>query len=258
MLIQILTLFPEMFAGPFSSSIIKRAVEKGLVRIEIINFRDYAFDRHRTVDDTPYGGGPGMVLKPEPLYLAVEDLTGQRRDSNDQGTEEACIILTTPQGEVFRQETAVDLSRKKQLVFICGHYEGFDERIRALAHKEYSIGDFVLTGGELPTMVMVDAIVRLLPGVLGAAEAVENDSFAHGLLDYPQYTKPPVYRGMAVPEVLLSGHHARIKAWRREQSLLRTAQRRPDLLRKAELSSEDLAFLRKHGIHYPEMDEKIK
>lgn len=255
-MIQILTLFPQMFAGPFSSSIIKRAVEKGLVRLEIINFRDYAFDRHRTVDDTPYGGGPGMVLKPEPLYLAVEDLAVKQRSSNDQGEEEAYILLTTPQGEVFRQETAVELSKKKHLVFICGHYEGFDERIRALAHREFSIGDFVLTGGELPTMVMIDSIVRLIPEVLGAEDAADNDSFAHGLLDYPQYTKPPVYRGMSVPEVLLSGHHARINAWRRKQSLLRTAQRRPDLLRNVELSSEDLEFLRKNGIHYPEIGKK--
>lgn len=255
-MIQILTLFPQMFAGPFSSSIIKRAVEKGLVRLEIINFRDYAFDRHRTVDDTPYGGGPGMVLKPEPLYLAVEDLAVKQRSSNDQGEEEAYILLTTPQGEVFRQETAVELSKKKHLVFICGHYEGFDERIRALAHREFSIGDFVLTGGELPTMVMIDSIVRLIPEVLGAEDAADNDSFAHGLLDYPQYTKPPVYRGMSVPEVLLSGHHARINAWRRKQSLLRTAQRRPDLLRNVELSPEDLEFLRKNGIHYPEIGKK--
>ena len=245
-----------MFAGPFSSSIIKRAVEKGLVRLEIINFRDYAFDRHRTVDDTPYGGGPGMVLKPEPLYLAVEDLAVKQRSSNDQGEEEAYILLTTPQGEVFRQETAVELSKKKHLVFICGHYEGFDERIRALAHREFSIGDFVLTGGELPTMVMIDSIVRLIPEVLGAEDAADNDSFAHGLLDYPQYTKPAVYRGMSVPEVLLSGHHARINAWRRKQSLLRTAQRRPDLLRNVELSPEDLEFLRKNGIHYPEIGKK--
>lgn len=246
-----------MFAGPFSSSIIKRAVEKGLVRLETINFRDYAFDRHRSVDDTPYGGGPGMVLKPEPLYLAVEDLAVKQRNSNDQG-EEAYILLTTPQGEVFRQETAVELSKKKHLVFICGHYEGFDERIRALAHREFSIGDFVLTGGELPAMVMIDSIVRLIPEVLGAEDAAENDSFAQGLLDYPQYTRPAVFRGMPVPEVLLSGHHARINAWRREQSLLRTAQRRPDLLRNVELSPEDLEFLRKNGIHYPEAGKKSR
>jgi tRNA (guanine37-N1)-methyltransferase len=257
LLIQILTLFPQMFAGPFSSSIIKRAVEKGLVRLETINFRDYAFDRHRSVDDTPYGGGPGMVLKPEPLYLAVEDLAVKQRNSNDQG-EEAYILLTTPQGEVFRQETAVELSKKKHLVFICGHYEGFDERIRALAHREFSIGDFVLTGGELPAMVMIDSIVRLIPEVLGAEDAAENDSFAQGLLDYPQYTRPAVFRGMSVPEVLLSGHHARINAWRREQSLLRTAQRRPDLLRNVELSPEDLEFLRKNGIHYPEAGKKSR
>jgi tRNA (guanine37-N1)-methyltransferase len=257
LLIQILTLFPQMFAGPFSSSIIKRAVEKGLVRLETINFRDYAFDRHRSVDDTPYGGGPGMVLKPEPLYLAVEDLAVKQRNSNDQG-EEAYILLTTPQGEVFRQETAVELSKKKHLVFICGHYEGFDERIRALAHREFSIGDFVLTGGELPAMVMIDSIVRLIPEVLGAEDAAENDSFAQGLLDYPQYTRPAVFRGMPVPEVLLSGHHARINAWRREQSLLRTAQRRPDLLRNVELSPEDLEFLRKNGIHYPEAGKKSR
>lgn len=237
MLIQILTLFPEMFAGPFSSSIIKRAQEKGAVFIETVNFRKYATDRHLTVDDTPYGGGPGMVLKPEPIFKAVEDLRAKAEG------EKPYIIITTPQGEIFRQKTAVQLSERKHLIIICGHYEGFDERIRTLADRELSIGDFVLTGGELPAMVIVDAVVRLLPGVLGDPEAAANDSFADGLLDYPQYTKPVNFRGMNVPEILLSGHHARIREWRRKQALLRTAERRPDLLQEAELTPADRKFL---------------
>jgi len=258
LLIQILTLFPQMFEGPFSESIIKRAQEKGLVRIETINFRNYAFDRHRTVDDTPYGGGPGMVLKPEPLFLAVEDLTLKRRNSHQATTEDGYIVLTTPQGEKFTQETAEQLQSKKHLIFICGHYEGFDERIRTLAHQELSIGDFVLTGGELPTMVMVDSIVRLIPGVLGDDQAAANDSFSQGLLDYPQYTKPAVFQGMSVPEVLLSGHHAQIDAWRRRQALLRTAQRRPELLDGIELTPEDLEFLREGNFDWNKQGSKDK
>ncbi len=221
--VTVLTLFPEMFTGPFSCSIIKRAREKGLVAIETVNLRDFAEDRHRTVDDAPYGGGPGMVLKPEPVFNAVEAIT--RRKGKKPYT-----ILTTPQGEVFRQSIAAELAAKDQLLIICGHYEGYDERIRTLADRELSIGDYVLTGGELPAMVMIDAVVRLLPGALGDPAAAENDSFSSGLLDYPQYTRPAVYRGMAVPEVLLSGDHARIAAWRKKQALLRTAERRRDLL----------------------------
>lgn len=222
--VTFLTLFPQMFTGPFSSSIIKRACEKGLVEIEMVNLRDFAQDRRRTVDDTPYGGGPGMVLKPEPVFDAVEAITRRKG-------KKPYIILTTPQGEVFRQSIAAELAAKEQLLIICGHYEGYDERIRTLADRELSIGDYVLTGGELPAMVMIDAAVRLLPGVLGDPAAAENDSFGStGLLDYPQYTKPVVYKGMAVPEALLSGHHAQIAAWRKKQALLRTLKRRRDLL----------------------------
>ncbi len=210
--------------------------------LEMLNFRDYARDRHATVDDTPYGGGPGMVLKPEPIFEAVEDLqvkTGSK----------PYIILTTPQGDTFSQETAVELSKKSHLLFICGHYEGFDERIRVLTDRELSIGDYVLTGGELPAMVMAEAIIRLLPGVLGDPEAADNDSFCNGILEYPQYTKPPVFRGMTVPEILLSGDHGKIRAWRREQALLRTARVRPDLLANLDLTSEEQEFLKKNGIY---------
>src|SRR5690554_4133156 len=224
MKVTILTLFPEMFTGPFSCSIIKRAVDKGLVELETVNLRDYTTDRHRTVDDTPYGGGPGMVLKPEPVFAAVEAISKKKG-------QKPYTVLTTPQGEVFRQQIAAELAGKEEILFICGHYEGYDERIRTLADRELSIGDYVLTGGELPAMVMIDAAVRLLPGVLGDPAAAENDSFGStGLLDYPQYTKPAVYKGMAVPEALLSGHHAQIAAWRKKQALLRTLKRRRDLL----------------------------
>ncbi|NLY89202.1 MAG: tRNA (guanosine(37)-N1)-methyltransferase TrmD [Firmicutes bacterium] len=236
MKVTILTLFPEMFTGPFSCSIIKRAVDKGLVELETVNLRDFAKDRHRTVDDTPYGGGPGMVLKPEPVFDAVAAITGKKG-------QKSYTVLTTPQGEVFRQQIAAELACKEELLFICGHYEGYDERIRTLADRELSIGDYVLTGGELPAMVMIDAVVRLLPGVLGAPDAASNDSFSAGLLDYPQYTKPAVYKGMAVPDVLLSGHHQQIAAWRRREALLRTAERRPELLAQVALSREDRAFL---------------
>jgi tRNA (guanine37-N1)-methyltransferase len=236
MKVTILTLFPEMFTGPFSCSIIKRAVDKGLVELETVNLRDYTTDRHRTVDDTPYGGGPGMVLKPEPVFAAVEAISKKKG-------QKPYTVLTTPQGEVFRQQIAAELAGKEEILFICGHYEGYDERIRTLADRELSIGDYVLTGGELPAMVMVDATIRLLPGVLGAPDAASNDSFSAGLLDYPQYTKPAVYKGMAVPDVLLSGHHQQIAAWRRREALLRTAERRPDLLVQAVLSREERAFL---------------
>lgn len=239
MLIQILTLFPEMFNGPFADSIIKRASDKGLVTIEPLNFREYASDRHASVDDAPYGGGPGMVLKPEPIFHAVDELTAKAGG-------EPYIILTTPQGEVFRQEIAAELKSKNHLLIICGHYEGFDERLRTLANRELSIGDFVLTGGEIPAMVIVDAVVRLLPGALGDPEAAVKDSFVSGLLDYPQYTRPAEFRGMRVPEILLSGDHARIEQWRREQALLRTAQRRPDLLKELELSLEEKEFLKEN------------
>jgi tRNA (guanine37-N1)-methyltransferase len=229
--IDILTLFPAMFAGPFGESIVARAVAAGRVEIRIHNLRDWAHDRHRTVDDAPYGGGPGMVLKPEPLLEAIEALRG----------DDGYVILLTPQGEVFRQPAAVELAGRARLLLVCGHYEGVDERVREHAvDRELSIGDYVLSGGEIPAMVIVDAVVRLLPGVLGSPESALDESHAQGLLEYPQYTRPVEYRGWRVPEVLLSGNHAAIAKWRREQALARTAQRRPDLLDQARARAADI------------------
>lgn len=239
MKIDVITIFPEMFSGVFSSSMIKRAQETGAVEIRVIDFRSFSTDKHHTVDDTPYGGGSGMVLKPEPIFHAVESLLEHR-----DGNKHPRILLTCPQGKLFNQEKAIELSREEHLIIICGHYEGYDERIRQhLVTDELSIGDYVLTGGELPAMVIVDAVVRLLPGVLGNERSAEEDSFRDGLLEYPQYTRPAGFRGWKVPEVLLSGHHARISAWRRKESLRRTLLRRPDLLEKAQLTQEDLRLL---------------
>jgi tRNA (guanine37-N1)-methyltransferase len=235
MLIQILTLFPEMFQGPLSSSILKRAREQGLVEFQTLNFREFATDRHRTVDDTPYGGGSGMVLKPEPIYHCL-----QQAKANAPAAQ---VILLTPQGERFTQGIAAELAHAEQIIFICGHYEGFDERIRAWADRELSIGDYVLTGGEPAAIVISDAVVRLLPGVLGAEDSAEDDSFQDGLLEYPQYTRPIEFDGVGIPEVLLSGHHGQIERWRRQQALLRTAQRRPELLKEAQLTAADQKFL---------------
>lgn len=248
MKIWVLTLFPEMFQGPLSTSILKRAKEKGLFDYQLVNFRDFAKDRHRTVDDTPYGGGAGMVLKPEPVFAAVDSIMAQANSCPYR-------ILTTPQGEPFNQRLAKELAAKEELLFICGHYEGYDERIRSLADREISIGDYVLTGGELATMVMIDAIVRLIPGALGDEQSAQNDSFSEGLLDYPQYTKPAVFRGLAVPEILLSGHHARIAAWRRRQALQRTAERRPDLFAKLDLTAEEREMLQQMGYPAPTCEE---
>jgi tRNA (guanine37-N1)-methyltransferase len=226
--IDILTIFPQMFRGPFDESIVKRAVERGRVEIYLHDIRDFAQDRHRTVDDYPYGGGHGMVMKPEPLFAAVESL------GLAQGTP---VILLSPQGRLFQQEVAVELATYERLVLICGHYGGVDERVREhLATDELSIGDYILTGGEIPAMVVVDAIVRLLPGVVGAPESVKEDSLSGGLLQYPLYTRPPEFRGWGVPEVLLSGNHRQVAHWRRCQSILRTLERRPDLLEKADLT----------------------
>lgn len=221
MKIDVLTLFPGMFVGPLDESIIRRAREKGLLDLQIHNLREFAHDRHRTVDERPFGGGPGMLLKPEPIFEAVETLAG----------EPAWVILLTPAGRKFDQGVAQDLASRSHLVLICASYEGVDERVRAaLVDDEISIGDFVLTNGALPAMVIVDCVTRLLPGVLGADESASDESFSRGLLEYPQYTRPAEFRGMQVPEVLLSGHHAEIEAWRREQARRRTAERRPDLL----------------------------
>ena len=222
MKIDVLTLFPAMFAGPLDESIIQRARKAGLLDLKIHNLRDWTHDRHKTVDDRPFGGGPGMLLKPEPLFEAVEAL---RRDATR-------VILLSPSGRRFDQAVARELAARTDLLLVTGHYEGFDERVReTLADDELSIGDFILTNGALPAMVVIDAVVRLLPGVLGDDESSHDESFSHGLLEYPQYTRPAEFRGMKVPEVLVSGNHAGIEKWRREQARLRTREKRPDLLK---------------------------
>ena len=221
MKIDVLTLFPAMFAGPLDESIIMRARKKRLLDLKIHDLRDWTHDRHRTVDDKPFGGGPGMLMKVEPLFEAVESL-------KREGTK---VILLSPSGRKFDQTIARELAREKDLLLVTGHYEGFDERVReALADDELSIGDYVLTNGALPAMVVIDAVTRLLPGVLGKDESSRDESFSHGLLEYPQYTRPAEFRGMKVPEVLLSGHHAEIAKWRAEQAKQRTKERRPDLM----------------------------
>lgn len=221
MKIDVLTLFPAMFAGPLDESIVKRARQAGLLDLTIHDLRDYTHDRHRTVDDRPFGGGPGMVLKPEPIFEAVEALA----------VENTRVALMTPQGRRFEQPVARELAEYEHLLLICGSYEGFDERIREhLAHDEISVGDFVLTNGALPAMIVIDAVTRLLPGVLGDEDSATDESFSNGMLEYPQYTRPAEFRGWGVPEILLSGNHAEIEKWRREQSLERTKTRRPDLL----------------------------
>jgi tRNA (guanine37-N1)-methyltransferase len=221
MKIDVLTLFPAMFAGPLDESIIKRARQAGLLDLQIHNLRDYAHDRHQTVDDRPFGGGPGMLLKPEPIFEAVESLARE-------GTH---VILLSPSGRTFNQAIARELTQRQHLLLVAGHYEGFDERVREhLAADELSIGDYVLTNGALPVMVVVDAVTRLISGVLGDDESAQEESFSHGLLEYPQYTRPAEFRDMKVPEVLLSGNHAEIEKWRAEQARLRTKARRPDLL----------------------------
>ncbi len=234
--IDILTLFPQMFEVPFSFGIFKRAVDHGLVSLNLHNIRDYTHDKHHIVDDYPYGGGAGMVLKPEPIFEAVEAIKAGIKEK----TTELPVILLTPQGRLFSQQIAQELSQYSHLVLICGHYEGVDERVREhLATDEISIGDYVLTGGEVPAMVVIDTVVRLLPGVLGSEASPLDDSHASGLLEYPQYTRPAVFRGWSVPEVLLSGNHAHIAKWRREQIIRRTLERRPDLLSQASLGLED-------------------
>ena len=219
--IDVLTLFPAMFAGPLDESIIMRARKSGLLDLKIHQLRDWTHDRHKTVDDRPFGGGPGMLLKPEPLFEAIESL---RR-------EKTRVVLMTPSGRKFDQSIARELAQQDDLLLVCGSYEGFDERVReALADDELSIGDFVLTNGALPAMVVIDAVTRLLPGVLGDDESSRDESFSHGLLEYPQYTRPAEFRGMTVPEVLVSGNHAEIAGWRLGQAQLRTRERRPDLI----------------------------
>lgn len=225
MRIDVITLFAEMFEGFLSSSIPRIAQEKGLVEVRLHNLRDWAPDARGTVDDRPFGGGPGMVLACGPIFSAVEEITG--------GDSECELVMLTPQGERFGQRTAEELSRKERLVLLSGHYEGFDERIReGLRPREISVGDYVLSGGELPAMVVMDAVIRLVPGVLGDERSVEEESFAEGMLEYPHYTRPREFRGMAVPEVLLSGNHQETARWRAEQSMKRTCEKRADLLRR--------------------------
>ena len=222
MKIDVLTLFPAMFAGPLDESIIKRARAVGLLDLKIHNLRDWAHDRHKTVDDRTFGGGPGMLLKPEPLFEAIQEL--KRKSTR--------VILLSPAGRKFNQQIARELAGRKHLLLVTGHYEGFDERVREkLADDELSIGDYVLTNGALPAMVVIDAVARLLPGVLGDDESSQDESFSAGLLEYPQYTRPAEFRGMKVPDILVSGHHAEIEKWRQEQAKRRTKERRPDLLK---------------------------
>ncbi|MRH42238.1 tRNA (guanosine(37)-N1)-methyltransferase TrmD [Aquibacillus halophilus] len=239
MRIDILSLFPEMFEGVFNSSILKKAHENGAFDYNFINFRDYTENKHKKVDDYPYGGGAGMVLTAQPIFDAVADTT-------KNSEKKARVVLMCPQGAPYNQQKAEELSKEEHLVFICGHYEGYDERIREyLVTDEISIGDYVLTGGELGAMVVVDSVVRLLPGVLGNEASAPEDSFSHGLLEHPHYTRPANFRGMEVPEVLTSGNHAKIEEWRKQQSLLRTQERRKDLLATYPLSDKEKEWLKK-------------
>ena len=252
---EVFTLLPEIFPSYIDTSIIKRARERGLITVRVHNIRDYTHDKHHTTDDTPYGGGGGMVMKPDPVFEAVESVLGIN-PSPDYTLEESSdsaqgvnnlnipIILLTPQGRVFDQSIAQELSQHSHIVLICGRYEGVDERIREhLVTDEISIGDYVLTGGELPALILIDAISRLLPDVLGDPTGAQDDSHAMGLLEYPHYTRPPEFRGWKVPDVLLSGDHAKIDKWRRQQALLRTFNKRPDMLEKGNLSKEDMKFV---------------
>ncbi len=234
MIIDVVTIFPRMFDSPFAESIIHRARERDQLTLRVHNLRDYCNDRHRVVDDYPYGGGAGMVMRPEPAFRALQDL----RDSQYSGE----VLLPSPSGEPFTQALAQHLSTLQQLVIFCPHYEGLDERVNTLVDREISLGDYILTGGELPAMVMIDAVVRLRPGVLGSAASLEEESFSP-LLEYPHYTRPAEFAGLEVPEVLLSGHHARIKEWRRLQALRRTYERRPDLLAQAQLTASEKQLL---------------
>ena len=249
---DVFTLFPSLLTSPLQESILKRAIEAGRLAVDVHNIRDYATDKHHVTDDLPYGGGGGMVMKPEPVFAAVEDILSEEREAKSEGhigtpalhIPRPPIILLTPQGRLFTQAVARELAAHDRIMLICGRYEGVDERVRQfLATDEISIGDYVLTGGELPALVVIDAVARLLPGVLGDPGATLDDSHADALLEYPHYTRPADFRGQTVPDVLLSGDHAQVDRWRREQSLRRTWERRPDLLPKARLSQADLEFL---------------
>jgi len=239
---EVFTLLPEVFPTYLESSILQRARQRGLIEVRVHNIRDYAHDKHHTTDDTPYGGGGGMVMKPEPVFEAVESVLGF--DSLHSQPVPVPVILLTPQGRVFTQRVAEELSRYEHIALLCGRYEGVDERIREhLVTDEISVGDYVLTGGELPALTIIDAVSRLIPGVLGDPTGAEDDSHSMGLLEYPHYTKPPEFRGIKIPDVLLSGNHAKIEKWRREQALSRTFHKRPDMLEKADLSKDDRKFV---------------
>ena len=248
---HILTLFPEMVLNGLNTSIIGRAAEKGLLSLEAVNIRDYAFNKHQSVDDYPYGGGAGMLMQAEPVYLAYEAVMQKiqmRQESQESSRKKPRVIYLSPQGDTFSQSMAEELAAEEDLVLLCGHYEGIDERVLEEIVTDYvSIGDYVLTGGELPAMVMTDTISRLVPGVLHNNVSAEFDSFQDNLLEYPQYSRPEIWHEKRVPEVLLSGHHANIEKWRREQSLIRTAKVRPDLLQKAELSQKEIRWLNEQG-----------
>ncbi len=235
MIFDILTIFPGIFTSPLGESLTKKALDKGLLQVRVRNLRDFTEDKHRMTDDYPYGGGVGMVMKVEPIIRALEEIKKEE--------PEAKSVLLTPQGEPFHQKLAREMRGHKHWILICGRYEGLDERVRSVVDREISIGDYILTGGEIPALVMIDAISRYIPGFLGDEQSAQEDSFGNGLLEYPQYTRPPVFRGMTVPDVLLSGNHARIESWRREESIRRTLLKRPDLLDRLELSPEEQAFL---------------
>ena len=271
----IMTLFPEMVMDGLNTSIIGRAVNKGLLSIEALNIRDYAFNKHHSVDDYPYGGGAGMLMQAEPVYQCYDALARQITERKAKATEEKLasgekkemsgeqkrtrVIYLSPQGKTFNQSMAEEFAQEEDLVFLCGHYEGIDERVLEEIVTDYvSIGDYVLTGGELPAMVMMDSISRMVPGVLSNQESGETESFAENLLEYPQYSRPEEWHGQKVPPVLLSGHHANIEAWRREQSILRTAKRRPDLLKKADLTNKEWNYVRQLRKQWKEEEEQIK
>jgi tRNA (guanine37-N1)-methyltransferase len=260
---DILTLFPNMFTGPLTESILKRAQQAGLLNIMLRDIRNYASDRHKSADDYPFGGGAGMVMKPEVVYLAISDALGYYDAALAEPDrlippppDHPLVILMSPAGEQLTQRMAEELVREPRIVLVCGHYEGIDERVReCCVDREVSIGDYVLTGGELAAMVLVDAVARLQPGVLAAASTAE-ESHSDYLLEYPQYTRPAIWRGRPIPDVLISGHHAKVQQWRHEQRLLRTLQRRPDMLREATLTPRDRHFLHEHGWQVPSNDEK--
>lgn len=237
MKIDILTLFPEMVEGPIHSSIMKRAIDNGLLDVDVTNFRKYGLGKHDQVDDTPYGGGAGMLLKPEPIFEAIDEIKDKHPESKKR------IILMDPAGKKFDQGVAQEFSEEDHLIFICGHYEGYDERIRSLVTDEVSLGDYVLTGGELASLVMIDASVRLIPGVLGNKQSAIEDSHSSGLLEHPHYTRPQEYRDMKVPDVLISGNHQWIEEWRNKESLKRTFERRPDMLENYDLNDQEKEWL---------------